>query len=206
MANYFNELNKKRYPQKINDLEIFASVNKVPIIMKDSLNVILALIDVLKPKRILEIGTAIAYSAICMAHYSGAVVDTIERNDDMYELALKNIHSFGLDKQINVFHEDALNIDCCLLSTYDLIFIDAAKAQNIKFFEKFSPLLNKEGIIITDNLLFHGKVENGENISKNVKKMVEKIALYHEFLQNLSDYSTIFIEVGDGISVTRRKQ
>lgn len=205
MNNYFDKFNQTHFHPNIKELEEYASINHVPIIMKDSLLVIFSLIDLLKPKRILEIGAAIGYSSICMAYYGKTYVDTIERNNEMYLLAKKNIEDFGLKKQIKVFHEDALLIDNDKLSTYDLIFIDAAKAQNIKFFEKYSPLLNDNGIIITDNLQFHGAITDLSSQTKNVRKMVEKIDKYNAYLTSLTNYHTIFINVGDGISITRRK-
>ena len=204
MSNYFEQFNHKHFHPNINKLEEYAKNNHVPIIMKDSLLVILNLLAIIKPKNVLEIGTAIGYSSICMSYYSKCYVDTIERDDEMFNLASKNIVEFGLDKHITIHHADALEIDVESLSTYDIIFIDAAKAQNIKFFEKFSPLLNEGGLIITDNLMFHGAIDDLENQSKNVRKMVEKIDKYNNYLHNLTEYESIFINVGDGISITKK--
>ena len=111
-----------------------------------------------------------------------------------------------LNDYIKVHHDDALEIDINKLSEYDMIFIDAAKAQNIKFFEKFSPLLKPNGLIITDNVQFHGTIVDIDVQSKNVRKMVEKIDKYNHYLSELPNFHTIFINVGDGISITRRKQ
>jgi len=205
MSKYFDELNTDKLSERLILLENYGHENHIPIVMKDTLMLIYVLIDTIKPKRILEIGSAIGYSSIAFASYSNAIIDTIERDDKMYDEAIMNIFDFKLENRINVFHTDALLIDVNSLSTYDIIFIDAAKAQNIKFFEKFSPLLNQDGIIITDNLLFHGVVENMEEASKNVRKMMEKIKAYNTYLKNLTNFSTIFIDVGDGISITRRK-
>lgn len=205
MNNYFDKFNQNHFHPNIKVLEEYALINHVPIIMKDSLLVIFTLIDLIKPRRILEIGTAIGYSSICMAYYGKTHIDTIERNSEMYELACQNIKEFGLSNQIHVFNEDALLIDNDKLATYDLIFIDAAKAQNIKFFEKYSSLLNDKGLIITDNLQFHGTITDLASQTKNVRKMVEKIDKYNAYLSGLTDYHTVFINVGDGISITRRK-
>ena len=204
MSNYFEQFNTKHFHPNIKQLEEYAKENHVPIIMKDSLMVILNLLQITKPKKILEIGTAIGYSSICMSYLSKCKIDTIERDDDMYSIALSNIKEFGLEKLITVHHSDALEIDLNELSTYDIIFIDAAKAQNIKFFEKFSPLLNEGGLIITDNLMFHGAIDDLENQSKNVRKMVEKIDRYNHYLFDHPEYESIFINVGDGISITRK--
>lgn len=205
MNDYFNNLNKRYLHPNINKLEEYAKENNVPIVMKDSLYLILELLSMVKPNRILEIGTAIGYSSICMSYHSGAIIDTIERNEDMYNIACRNIAEFGMQEKINVHFADALLIDNSVLSKYDVIFIDAAKAQNIKFFEKYSPLLNDHGLIITDNLLFHGAYEDLANQSKNVRKMVEKIDLYNKYLTNLTEYESMFINIGDGLSITRKK-
>lgn len=204
MSNYFEQFNKKHFHPNISKLEEYAKENHVPIIMKDSLMVILNILSLIKPKKILEIGTAIGYSSICMSYFSKCKIDTIERDDDMYNISTANIKEFGLEDYITVHHNDALEIDLNELSTYDIIFIDAAKAQNIKFFEKFSPLLNEGGLIITDNLMFHGAIDDLENQSKNVRKMVEKIDKYNHYLSNHAEYESIFINVGDGISITKK--
>ncbi len=208
MNKYLEELNRKLQKLGVLNLELYAKEHDVPIIEYDSLMVLKALINVNNVKKILEIGTAIAYSSINMALINDdIIIDTIERNKEMYDLATKNILEYGLDKQIRVHFNDALEIDLNVLEKeYDLIFIDAAKAQSEKFFNMFSPLLKKTGIIVTDNLLFHGCVENSEGQSKNVKNMVKKIDAYNHFLVNLEDYNTVFIDTGDGLAVTTRRK
>lgn len=139
--------------------------------------------------------------------YDKIRIDTIERNRFMYDEALKNIKLYQLDKRIKPHFADALDIDLeCLGKFYDMLFIDAAKAQSEKFFKRFLPLLKEDAIIITDNILFHGCVENRENLSKNLRKMVEKIDNYNHFLLTLDDFETIFINVGDGLALTMRKK
>ena len=92
-----------------------------------------------------------------------------------------------------------------IFQEYDLILFDAAKVQNIKFFEKYSPLLKENGILVTDNILFHGCVENRENLTKNVLNMVKKIDKYNEFLKQLDNYDTYFLPVGDGQAIAVKK-
>lgn len=138
----------------VKEIKNFAFENKVPIISDDGLSFLLQMIRVSKSTRILEIGSAIGYSAINMALLNSQInVDTIEKNEKMYNLARENINRMNLNEQVRIFLDDALEIDLNKLrNDYDLIFIDAAKAQYIKFFERFSTLLNKSGIIISDNL------------------------------------------------------
>ena len=187
----------------IEELEKYAKENNVPIIQKDGLNFIVDYIRNNNIKKILEIGTAIGYSAINMALINPEIqITTIERNKEMYDKAHLNIKKFNLEKRINIIFGDALTTK--INGKYDLIFIDAAKAQYIKFFEKYKVNLNKNGIIITDNLNFHGLTNNIENIqSKNLKALVKKINNYKDFLKENQEFNTKFYEIGDGIAVSK---
>lgn len=188
---------------RLKDLEKYAEENNVPIIQKEGLNFILNYIKENKVKKILEIGTAIGYSAISMALIDENIkITTIERNKEMFSLATKNVKDFNLEKRINIIYADALEAE--IKDKYDLIFIDAAKAQYIKFFEKYKSNLKENGAIITDNLNFHGLANNPEEIhSKNLKALVRKINNYKEFLKENKEFKTNFYEKGDGISVSK---
>ena len=157
-------------------------------------------------KSILEIGTAIGYSAINMALVNDDItVVSIERDQDRYIEAIKNIKKCKLEKRITLVLGDALNID--LTGKYDMLFIDAAKAQYIKFFEKYKENLVDDGFIVSDNIDFHGFVENKEEIkSRNLRQLVTKIQRYIDFLTNNEEFDTKFYKVGDGIAITYRKE
>lgn len=188
------------------DIEKYAKDNNVPIMLPDGIEFLLNYIKENNVKTILEIGTAIGYSAIRMALISSDIkVTTIERDIDRYNEAIKNISDFSLENQINVIYADAFDVD--LTEKFDLIFIDAAKSQYIKFFEKFKHNLNETGTIISDNLEFHGLVENKENVSlsRNVRGLVRKINEYVTFLKDNREFKTDFYSIGDGIGVSVRK-
>ena len=187
-------------------MEQYAKEKNVPIIEKDSIAYIMKYIKTHNVRNILEIGSAIGYSAILMASSSKEVkVTTIERDEARYMECLKNVKKCGFDKEVNVVFQDALDVNLTGVS-YDLIFIDAAKGQYKKFFEKFKHFLSPGGVIITDNLKFHGYVEKKETIdSKNLRGIVDKIESYVEFLKNNEEFDTEFIDLGDGLSVSSRK-
>src|SRR5574344_884272 len=146
------------------EMEEYAKENNVPIIQHDSIIYIMKYIVEHNVENILEIGSAIGYSAILMASAKENVnVTTIERDETRYMECLKNIKKCGLDKKINVVYQDALDVNLTGVS-YDLIFIDAAKGQYTKFFEKYKYFLNKGGVIITDNINFHGYVGKSDTI------------------------------------------
>ena len=188
----------------LDDLKKYAKDNHVPIMLQDGIDYIVNYIKNNNVKSILEIGTAIGYSAINFALVDSNIkVTTIERDDIMYNEAIKNISEFNLNNQINVIHNDALYTE--INGKYDLIFIDAAKSQYIKFFEKYKNNLNNNGVIITDNLNFHGLVKDSTNCSRNTKQLVKKIQNYIDFLKNNEEFDTEFISIGDGISITRKK-
>lgn len=190
----------------IKEMERYAEANNVPIIEHDSIQFIRKYIKLNDVKSILEIGTAIGYSAILMASVKPDVlVTTIERDDKRYREAVKNVNQCELDQQIEVVFNDALDVNL-VNHKFDLIFIDAAKGQYIKFFEKFANYLNPGGVIITDNLKFHGLVNNKEKIeSKNVLGIVNKIEKYIEYLKDNEEFNTKFYDIGDGLSVSYRK-
>ena len=185
-------------------MEKYAEKNNIPIMMKDGIEFLEKYIKEKEVKNILEIGTAIGYSAIRMCISSDIKVTTIERDKPRYQEALKNIEEASLQQQIKVINLDAFDVN--LEEKYDLIFIDAAKGQYIKFFEKFKNNLTTNGTIISDNLSFHGFINQKERIeSKNLRQLVNKIKKYIEFLKENEEYETTFYDIGDGIGVTRRK-
>ena len=190
---------------KIKEIEEYAKSNNVPIMESDSIKYITEFIRKNNIEKVLELGTAIGYSAIKMA-LAGAHITTIERDKVRLDVAKRNVKSLGLDDKINIIYGDALEV--LLNESYDLILIDASKAQNEKFFKKFENNLNSSGYIITDNLKFHGLVQKPleEIESRNVKGLVRKIRNYIEFLKENDEFTTTFIDVGDGISISRRKE
>ena len=186
-------------------LEEYALKNNVPIMQKDGINFLCDYIKKHQVKKILELGTAIGYSAINMAKIDSSIkITTIERNSDMYKIALENIKNYQVDKQIDIIFKDAKEVD--LKDKYDLIFIDAAKAQYISFFEKFKNNLNDEGVIVSDNLDFHGTLLLDEDkLTKGLKGIVKKLKAYIKFLKENPEFETKFYKIGDGISVSKRR-
>lgn len=187
------------------ELEEYAKINNIPIMQKDC---ILYLINYIKEnniKNILEIGSAIGYSSIMMASINSDIrITTIERDKDRYDLAVFNIKKYNLDKQINIIYGDAVDTD--ITGMYDLIFIDAAKGKNIFFFEKYKNNLVKGGTIITDNLSFHGLVEDSDLVkTKNQRGIVNKIKDFISFLDNNEGFATEYISVGDKIAISKRR-
>ena len=194
--------------EHILEMEKYAIENNVPIIEKKSIVYIMKYIKEHNVKSILEIGSAIGYSAILMASSTKEVtVTTIERDENRYMECLKNVKKCGMEKKINVVFQDALELNLSDELKYDLIFIDAAKGQYIKFFEKYKHFLNPGGVIITDNLNFHGYVGESNKLDKgNLKSLVEKIESYIEFLKNNTEFETKFENIGDGLSISKMKE
>ena len=188
----------------LDSMEEYAKINNVPIMEPDGINFLTNYIKENNIKSILEIGSAIGYSAIKMCLVDSNIkVTTIERDEVRYKEAVKNIKNANMQDRINIIFDDAFNVD--INGKYDLIFIDAAKAQYIKFFEKFKVNLDDSGTIITDNLKFHGLTKNIENIkSKNLKALVKKINNYVEFLKENKEFHTDFIDIGDGIGISKK--
>ena len=185
-------------------IEEYAKEAYVPIMLKDGIEYLCNYIKENNIKNILEVGSAIGYSAIKMALVSEDItITTIEKDEDRYNMAVDNIHKFNLDKRINIILGDAREVE--LTDKYDLIFIDASKGNNIYFFEKFTDNLAQNGVIITDNLSFHGRVEDASLItSKNQLGIVKKIKTFIEYLDNNKEFTTTYVSVGDKIAISKK--
>lgn len=182
-------------------IEKEALKNNIPIIRKDALLYLETIIKKHQVKTILEIGSAIGYSAIQMALIDEKIkITTIEKDEARYKSAFDNIKRLNLEKRIKAICGDAKAI--IIKQKFDMIFIDASKSNNLFFFEKYKNNLNEEGIIITDNINF---LLAQNNKSKRIMKLAEKIADYRLFLINNKDFTTEFINVGDGLSISYKR-
>ena len=193
------------------DLELkeYAHTNNVPIIFDEGLAFLESIIALNQPKRILEIGTAIGYSAIRMSRVCDSEIYTIERNENMYNKALENVKKANLEDKIHIILNDALEaFDYVKDIEFDMIFIDAAKAQYLKFFDLYTPLLKSKGVVVCDNMLFHGLVSNKEDYdkqSRSVRGLIRKLSNFHKVLLENKDYKTSIFNIGDGMSISVKK-
>ncbi len=190
----------------IKEIKQYALENKIPIMQNEGIDFLTTFIIKHQIKNVLEIGSAIGYSAIMMSLCSPDLkVTTIERDEQRYLEAVRNIKKLKLEDHITLIFNDALKTK--IDGKFDLIFIDAAKAQNIKFFELFERNLNDNGYIITDNMYFHGLVQKNEKEikSRNVRGIVRKIKDYISFLKSNENYNTTIYDIGDGIAVSEKK-
>ena len=186
-------------------IELYAKTEKVPIMMKDGIEYLCNYIKENNIKNILEIGSAIGYSAIKMSLVSDDIkITTIEKDENRYNIAVDNINKFNLQDRISIILGDALETE--IEGKFDLIFIDASKGNNINFFNKYKTNLKYNGIIITDNLLFHGLVKDESLVkTRNQRGIVRKIKQFVEFLDSNKEFKTEYLEIGDGIAISRRK-
>lgn len=191
---------------KLSKIKEEALKNDIPIIKDETANYLRDFILKNNIKNILEIGSAVGYSSLVMATaFKDVKVTTIEYNEERYLEAIKNIKEMNQEKNVNIIFGDAT--DVVIDDKFDLIFIDAAKAKNELFFNKFKYLLNSGGVIITDNMNFHGYINKNldEIENKNLRSLVKKIKDYHEFLSSLEDFETHILDIGDGIAISALK-
>ncbi len=189
----------------IREMEEYAKINDVPIMQHEGIDFMCNFIKKNNIKNILEIGSAIGYSAIRMANLNPNIkIVTVERDDIRYQKAVENIKKAKMENQITIIHGDAL--ETVIDGEFDMLFIDAAKAQYIKFFERYEKNLVKNGYVITDNLKFHGFVEHRELVtSRNLRQLVTKIGKFVDYLKNRDDFETKFFDFGDGVGISRKK-
>lgn len=184
---------------QLSKLKEVALANQIPIMRADALDYLVKIIKDNKYQTILEIGTATGYSALYLQIHTGVKITTIEKDYDRYQEALINTMD---NNRIEVIYGDALEI--LISSKYDVIIIDAAKSKNQALFEKYHTYLNGGGIIVTDNLNLD--CLNNKIMTKNRQKLLDKTRDYIDYLKKHPIYITEFIDVGDKIAVSRRRE
>ncbi len=189
------------------ELTRYGIVHLVPILQADSMEYMESLLKSLKPKWFLEIGTAIGRTAITAAMtVEDLHVVTIEKDPEMAAVARENIRKAGLEDRVMLIEGDALETEIPKES-YDLIFIDAAKGQYQRFFERYTPYLSEDGVVVSDNMFFHGLVQHPERTNnRHTKGLIKRLQRYRAFLESLDDFETEILDMGDGIALTRRKK
>nr|WP_221636172.1 O-methyltransferase [Listeria immobilis] len=191
------------------ELETYAKENEVPIMEPDSLYCLLQILDIQKPKKILELGTAIGYSALKMADkLPNTEIITVERDEERYNKAIHNIERYGASDRIKVLLTDAIEgaEEILAYGPFDAIFIDAAKAQYEKFFHIYTDALAADGVIYSDNVLFKGLALDMSPEKQRKLRVARKMRHFNDFLVTHPDFTTTTIPLGDGLSISKRKK
>lgn len=192
----------------VTELEEQAEREFIPIIDKVSMNFLKQLVSISKPKRILEIGTAIGYSALRMLEaYPSTSIVTLEIDEYRYEQAVHHISRLQKQTSIQPLFGDAReHMSQFILDKekFDFIFIDAAKGEYQQYFELACRLLTEEGLIISDNILFRGYIAKTHEPIKKYKNITEKISAYNEWLVNHPDFTTSIVPIGDGVAISKK--
>lgn len=191
------------------ELEKEALKNNIPIMQKEGLAFMIEQLISSHASSLLEIGSAVGYSSLMLAkNVEGLNIETIELDDVRFKQAKENVTFYHMNSQITLYHDDALTFDvsCLKNAPYDCLFIDAAKAQYQKFFEKYITFLKDDGFVIVDNLDFHGMVFDIEHIkNRNTRQLCRKIKRFKEWMLNNEDYISTYYPIGDGIVLIRKK-
>ncbi len=180
----------------------------IPIIMDDTLKVVDEILTKIKPTKILEIGTAVGYSAMCFSEYlqEGGIIDTIERDEERIAEAKQNIVKVGVAEKINILEGDAVEILPTLTEKYDMVFIDAAKGKYPFFLKEALRMLNEDnGVILADNILYKGYVMSDYNKHKQ-RTAVRNLRQYIKDVTENENLETEILEVGDGLAVSKIKK
>ncbi|HAN10087.1 MAG TPA: O-methyltransferase [Clostridiales bacterium] len=188
-------------------LRVEAEEGHVPIVKPEVASLILTLLAIKKPKRILEIGTAVGFSANLMCKYlaSDGEIITIERDADMYKKALENIKKLNTVNKIKVIFGDALEETTKVSGKFDVIFIDAAKGHYDIFYKSSLLLLAEEGVIIADNVLYKGLVAcEKEEIARRNRTIHKRMRSFIDMIMSNPDFESTLIPVGDGIIISKK--
>ena len=208
MAVYINSLDTGNGPF-LDELESKALADDVPIIRQDMQSFLKVLLAVHQPKRILEVGTAVGFSAILMAQNTEAdcCITTIEKYEKRIPQALENFRLANLEQRITLLEGDALEIMQALNGTYDMIFMDAAKGQYIHFLPEALRLLRTGGILISDNVLQDGDIiESHYAVERRNRTIYKRMREYLYVLKHTEGLLTSIVPTGDGAAVTVKQK
>ena len=175
----------------------------IPIIMDDTLQEIEKILSEKNPNSLLEIGTAVGYSAICFSKYVKQNIDTIEIDEEKAKRAKENIAELKLNDKINIYVGDAVEILPKINKKYDIIFIDASKSKYPFFLTQSLRLLNREGIILADNVLYKGYVLGDYNKHKQ-RTAVNNLRAFIKEIQENPNLETTILEIGDGLAICKK--
>lgn len=192
--------------QELEKIKQKALEDHIPIIMDDTLEVIEKELKENPPKRILEIGAAVGYSAMCFSEFlvQDGVIDTIERDEERIQEAKENFKKVGVEDRITLYEGDAVEILPTLNEKYDMVFIDAAKGKYPFFLKESLRMIKENGIIFADNILYKGYVMSDYNKHKQ-RTAVRNLREYIKEVSENPNLETEILEVGDGLAISRIK-
>ncbi|HBB29680.1 MAG TPA: O-methyltransferase [Clostridiales bacterium] len=181
--------------------------NHRPIIQKEVGQFIKVMLNIIKPKKILEVGTNVGFSSIFMCQTLNKNVDilSIEINEDVCNEAIDNIKKFECEKNIRIINDDAITALDYISEKFDIAFIDAAKSHYDEFLDKILKILNPNGIIICDNVLYKGLIANDELVTKRKRTIVRNMREFLEYVSTNEKFETSIIPIGDGIALIKVK-
>lgn len=206
-ASYIKSLVQER-SKFIQELETYAKNHDIPIMELDGIETLLQFLRIQQPTKILEVGTAIGYSAIRMLdELPMAHVISIEKDQERADLAKSNVLKASFQSRFHLIHGDALDVSSDVEShgPFDVLFIDAAKGQYERFFSLYEPMVKEGGLIFSDNVLFKGMiVSEEEQASRGLRALVRKIRAYNDKLMKDPRFHSILLPVGDGVIVSKK--
>lgn len=207
---YMDEYIKNLVPEEqgiLKEIQDYAKNNSVPIVQKEVANLLKLLVNLKKPEKILELGTAIGYSSILMniSSNGNSKIITIDRDKSMIDIAEKNIIKAGLQDKIQIIEGDCLEVLENMEDKFDFIFIDAGKGHYNHFLPYCLKMLNTDGIIVADNVLFRGMVASRELLIRRKITIVKRMQKYLDMVCNDKNLITTVLPMGDGVAITKRK-
>jgi len=191
--------------QELHDLELYAKENYVPIVMKDAARFLGFMIATQNPTRILELGTAIGYSALVMAMHGDGQIVSVEREDAMRTLALKNIKEKGFHNRIRVVLDECIHFLSTNEETFDFIFMDAGKSHYREYLDLSLPRLSEGGVILCDNVLYKGLVAE-EEVARKHRTNIVNLKEFIRYVHEREDLTVSLLSISDGMLLIRRKK
>ena len=197
------QFNKPRISEEIQKIRELAFANEIPVSNGETLNFLVTVLSAVKPKNILELGTAVGVSgAVMLQTCPAAKLTTVERDKGFYESATHNFDALGLADRVTAVLGDAGEVIGNLKEEYDFIFLDCAKVQYVKYLPRLKELLKKGGVLVADDVLLFGYVTGEEEVPKKRKMLVEHIKEYVQAATHDNELQTTVFDIGDGVALS----
>lgn len=204
---YFMRKSQRKFDKNLHELEMYCNENNIPIIPHETAIFLDFQLGLIKPNKILEIGTAVGFSSILMSQHlseNGKII-TIERHDVMYKEARENIKKFGLEDKIDIIFDDAKNVLKNLDDKFDFIFMDSAKSKYLEFYPYCMKNLRLNGILLVDDIFQGGTIlDNESEIPRRNRTIHRKLNEFLEFVQNYNSVKSTLLPLGDGVIMIQK--
>ena len=205
MSEYTKSLSRPNVGERLGERRKSYKAQGIPVILDESLNVLLNMVKIARPKEILEIGTATGCSGIAMLEACNAILTTVEADSMAYTSARENFADFGLTDRVTQYYGDAGEVIASLDKRFDFIFLDGPKSHYLEYYPRLKEMLMSGGVLFADNVLFRGYIDPANKFPRRFITIVKRMRKFLDLISNDEDFTVSVFDVGDGLLIAHKR-